>query len=183
MSLSFSLKNSMLLPKLFTICYKHMQIFSLYKLLLEFMFCICKMKRTLLSWQDATMADQHLSASDWINWFVSMPFFKSNFITESKNGSITLFRELNMSVIVIRVILLTAERRESPSLISVLNKFCSWLPNWSIRLWWWTVTRRITLQASNCTNQSPLWMPLLLARHFLNSYYGLSSGSRSSVGM
>ena len=52
-----------------------------------------------------------------------------------------------------------------------------------MRFSWCLHTCLMTLQASNCTNQSLLKMPWPFPRHFLNSLSGSSRGSRSCVSM
>ena len=91
-SLSFSLKNRILLSSYFTIAHRHWQNLSLWLLERLFRFCIWRICRTFDSWQFCTIMVRHLSASSAIKWFVSEPRFIKIFTIETRQGSITRFR-------------------------------------------------------------------------------------------
>lgn len=167
----------MLLSSCLTIRVRHWQTLSLYKLERLFMFCICNTCSTFDSWQFCAIMARHLSASSAMKWFVSDARFINVFTIETRHGSITLLRVWNMSAKVISAILDTADRNESACLLRVPTRLWSELPVCNIMLWWCLQTLRMTLQASNWSNQSSLYMPWFLERDFLYSFSGFSSGS------
>ena len=83
---------------------------------------------TFDSWQFYTKETMHLSDSAAIKWLLSAPFFISTFIIGSRLGSITRFKLTNISSRAIKAILLTADRRESASLVRLPMRLYSWFP-------------------------------------------------------
>lgn len=65
--------------------------------------------------------------------FVSEAFFKSNFIILSNSGSIHLFKNVNISLIVISAILTKDDLNESATFKTSLTKKCSYVPCYKIK--------------------------------------------------
>lgn len=103
----------MLFPRALIRVPKHLQIFYLKVLDLELTFELRRIWRILVSWQLLHILVRAFSASSLMKVFVSAPFFKRTFIRVSRKGSIHLFKEENISLMVIRAIFEREDLNES----------------------------------------------------------------------
>ena len=74
------------------------------------------------------MVSSVASASSDMNALVSLPLFSRILISGSRYVSMHLFKNWNMSLIVMIAILLREERRESESLVNCLTSECRVAP-------------------------------------------------------
>ena len=134
----------------------------------------------LVSEHTTVIVTSAAAASSEIKALVSLPRLSSILTIGSRYVSMHLFRNQNMSLIVIKAILLSEERSESDSFVSCFTSECKVAPCCKIKSQWNLHTRRISLHASNYTFQSALVTKFWSA--YLNTFCGyFEIGVNSSV--